>query len=335
GKMVLDEEALENVKKIFARFNRPMLESNYNQAMVPDGCTVIQNSRGTAPGMWFEKEGRIFVSMPGVPHEMKGMMTDFVIPRLSKYFTMPFILSRTLLTAGIGESFLSEMVKDVEQVLPENIKMAYLPNYGMVRLRLTGISADKELLEESLDEHFSKLKACVKDYLVTDEDQSIQQVVAGMLKRIKKTLATAESCTGGYIAHLLTAESGASEYFKGGIVSYSDEMKNHLLGVPLSVIKEAGAVSEAVVQMMVSGMMEQGNADYALAVSGVMGPGGGTEEKPVGTVWIAVGNRKTVKAQKFNFRYDRSRNIEMTANSALNMLRRFIQDESFGEMRIV
>ena len=169
--MIIDEGALNNVVSIFKRLNRPMIERNRKQAEVPDNCTVIQNKRGTAPGMWFEKEGVIFVSMPGVPHEMKGMMSDFVIPELTGHFIMPSIISRTLLTAGIGESFLSDLVKDVESALPETIKLAYLPNYGMVRLRLTGISGDREALEADLEQHFSRLKECVKEYLVTDQDQ--------------------------------------------------------------------------------------------------------------------------------------------------------------------
>lgn len=325
GKLVTDEGALENVKNIFARFNRPMLVSNEKQALVPDVCTVIQNKRGTAPGMWFEKDGKIYVSMPGVPHEMKGMMLDYVIPELSKHFTLPTILSRTLLTAGIGESFLSELIKEEEEALPAGIKLAYLPNYGMVRLRLTGISSDKAKLEQEIDTHFSALKAKVAPHLVVDKDQTIPQVIASMLIARNQTLTAAESCTGGYISHLLTADAGASSFFKGGIVSYSNELKENLLHVPANTINTEGAVSEDTVRSMVTGMLEAGRSDYALAVSGIMGPGGGTEAKPVGLVWISVGNKSEIISQKFNFRFDRSRNIELTANNALNLLRQFIQ----------
>ena len=325
GKLIMDEGALNNVKSIFSRLNRPMIAVNEKQALVPDVCTVIQNKRGTAPGMWFEKNGKIFVSMPGVPHEMKGMMQDFVIPELHKHFTMPAIVSRTLLTAGIGESFLSEMVQDVEQALPETIKLAYLPNFGMVRLRLTGISADRKALEADLDKYFTLLKDKVSEFLVTDKDETIPQVVASLLVAKNQTVTAAESCTGGYIAHLLTAESGSSAYFKGGIVSYSNELKINLLNVPATVLETNGAVSEETVRAMVAGMLKAGNSDYSVAVSGIMGPNGGSAEKPVGLVWIGVGNATETMSQQFNFRFDRSRNIELTANNALNMLRKFIQ----------
>jgi nicotinamide-nucleotide amidase len=201
GKMVVDQGALDNVKWIFERvLKRPMIERNLAQAEVPDTCTVIPNKRGTAPGMWFEKDGRIFVSMPGVPHEMKGMITDYVIPQLRERFTLPFIAHRTLLTAGIGESFLAEHIKDFESALPASIKLAYLPNYGMVRLRLTIHGEDPAALEAELDRQFATLKGLVTEWMATDEDISMQQAVGRLLQIKGKTMSTAESCTGGYIA---------------------------------------------------------------------------------------------------------------------------------------
>jgi len=324
GKLVVDEGALQNVQQIFARFNRPMLATNLKQAEVPDTCTVIDNKRGTAPGMWFEKEGKIYVSMPGVPHEMKGMMTDYVIPRLSGYYKMPFIVSSTLLTAGIGESFLSELIKNFEKDLPSSLKLAYLPNYGMVRLRLTGIGDKKEEIETTLQQQFGLLKTLVAEYLVTDQDDAMHIVVSKLLKQQHKTLCTAESCTGGYIAHLLTAEPGASQFFTGSVVCYSNKIKEEVLGVSRQTLETTGAVSEETVRQMVKGALALLKADYAVAVSGIMGPDGGSADKPVGLVWVAIGNIEKTITQQFNFRFDRGRNIELTSNNALNLLRKFI-----------
>ncbi|RYZ46133.1 MAG: CinA family nicotinamide mononucleotide deamidase-related protein [Sphingobacteriales bacterium] len=329
GKMVVSETALENVKNIFARLasGRPILERNLKQAEVPDTCTVINNLRGTAPGMWFEKNGRIYVSMPGVPHEMKGMMTDQVIPKLKGYFKMPFILHRTLVTSGIGESALAEHIQQWESSLPDHIRLAYLPNYGMVRLRMTGNSESRDELGSELDKQFDQLRSLVAEWLVIDKDQSLQQVVSDLLKTHGKTLATAESCTGGYIAHLLTAESGASVFYRGGVISYSNDVKESVLRVNHNTLLNEGAVSEETVKQMVQGGLLRLNTDYCVAVSGIMGPGGGSDEKPVGTVWVAAGSRDQVITHKFHFRFTRQRNIELTANNALNLLRKLILQE--------
>lgn len=327
GRLITDPGALKNVQDIFARLQRPMLAVNLKQAEVPDTCTVIQNKRGTAPGMWFEKGGKIFVSMPGVPHEMKGMMTDHVIPALQQHFSMPTIVSRTLLTTGIGESFLSELIKEFEQNLPATIKLAYLPNYGMVRLRLTGISYDAAAIETDIQSYFNQLKEQVREYLATDRDEPLSSVVARLMQEAGKTLSTAESCTGGYIAHLITRQSGASRHFKGSVVSYDNQVKQEVLHVQPDTLQTAGAVSEETVREMVQGALSLLKTDYALAVSGIMGPEGGTAEKPVGTVWVAAGNSTQIITQKFHFRFDRQRNIELTANNALNLLRKFIVSE--------
>ena len=324
GKMIVDEGALANVKHIFERLQRPMIARNLQQAEVPDTCTVIPNRRGTAPGMWFEKEGRIFVSMPGVPHEMKGMMTDYVLPALQKQFNLPFIAHRTLLTAGIGESFLADHINAFETALPAHIKLAYLPNYGMVRLRLTIQGEHPETLNKELQKEFDSLRQLVAEWMVIDEDLSLQEVVGKLLKAQGRTVATAESCTGGYIAHLLTSIPGSSAYFKGGVVSYSNDVKQKLLQVDAGTLSSAGAVSEETVRQMVQHALPLLDTDYAIAVSGVMGPDGGSPEKPVGTVWIAVGSSRNITAQKFSFRFDRQRNIELTATFGLNLLRKFI-----------
>ncbi|HEV2479223.1 MAG TPA: CinA family nicotinamide mononucleotide deamidase-related protein [Puia sp.] len=329
GKMVVDEDALANVRWIFERvLKRPMIERNLAQAEVPDTCTVIPNKRGTAPGMWFEKDGRIFVSMPGVPHEMKGMITDYVIPELRRRFRLPFIAHRTLLTAGIGESFLAEHIKDFETALPASIKLAYLPNYGMVRLRLTIHGEDPIALESEIDQQFATLKALVTEWMVTDEDITIQAAIGRLLLAKGKTLSTAESCTGGYIAHLVTSIPGSSHYYKGSVVSYDNAVKTNTLHVASETLENEGAVSEATVRQMVRGALTLLDTDFAIATSGIMGPDGGTPEKPVGTVWVAVGNRQNILTQKFSFRFDRTRNIELTATNALNLLRKFIMDAS-------
>jgi len=324
GRLVVDQGALDNVKKIFERLQRPMIARNLSQAEVPDNCTVIPNHRGTAPGMWFEKEGRIFVSMPGVPHEMKGMMTDTVIPALQQHFKFPFIAHRTLLTAGIGESFLADHIRVFEEALPPSIKLAYLPNYGMVRLRLTIQGNDATQLESLIQQQFDTLKGLVAEWMVTDEDISIQEAIGRLLKARGKTLGTAESCTGGHIAHLITTIPGSSGYFNGGVVSYANSVKEKVLGVGADTLAANGAVSEPTVEEMVKGAIRLLDVDYAIATSGIMGPGGGSPEKPVGTVWIAVGNRQRLLTQKFNFRFDRGRNIELAATNAMNLLRKFI-----------
>ena len=329
GKLVVNDQVLTHVKYLFEKVFRrpgPILERNLKQAEVPDACTVLMNERGTAPGMWFEKENKIFVSLPGVPHEMKGLMKKEVMPRLLQHFKMPFILHQTFLTYGTGESIVAEKIKGWEEKLPAHIKLAYLPNYGNVRLRLTGIGDDRNKLEKELEEQSQLLKPLIQEWLVIDDDMTIQQVVAKLLKERKQTVGTAESCTGGYIAHLLTIDAGASSNFKGTVVAYDNKVKEDILNVSKEVIDSVGAVSEDVVKQMVKGALEKLKTDFAVATSGIMGPDGGSEHKPVGTVWIAVGDHKKIEAQLFHFRFDRLRNIEQTAQTALNLLRKFIQN---------
>lgn len=329
GKMVVNELALQNVQTIFEKLKRPLIERNLKQAEVPDVCTVLQNKRGTAPGMWFEKDGKVFVSMPGVPNEMKGMMSHDVLPMLQKKWELLPIVHRTLMTAGIGESFLAERIQEFESSLPGNIKLAYLPNYGLVKLRLSAKGNDAKTIAE-LEALFDMLKQQIADVLVVDEDISLQEMIGRLLKKHNKTMGTAESCTGGYIAHLITSMRGSSAYFKGSIVSYDNSVKEDLLDVSSQTLKQSGAVSEETVIQMVSGALEALNVDYVLATSGIMGPDGGSAEKPVGTAWIAVGNKQKVRTHQFHFRFDRHRNIEMTAQNGLNMLRKLILEAEEG-----
>ena len=299
GKMVVNEDALQNVKYLFEQvFKRPVSAINLLQAEVPDVCEVIQNKRGTAPGMIFHKGKTLYISMPGVPYEMQGIMEASVIPMLKEKFELPVIVHRTILTAGIGESALAEVIKEFEDALPRDIKLAYLPNYGMVRLRLSTSGFDRKLIEENINKHFQELKSLTKEYIVTDVDDSMPVVLGKILKAKNKTVSTAESCTGGYISHLITLVPGSSDYYAGSIISYSYDVKQTLLGVHENTLTTYGAVSEQTVTEMLKGLLEKLNTDYGVAVSGIMGPGGGTEDKPVGTVWIAVGNKKIIKPKK-------------------------------------
>ena len=324
GKMIVNEAALENVKYLFEKvFKRPVTEVNRKQAEVPDTCSIIQNKRGTAPGMWFEKNEKIFVSMPGVPNEMQGMMKE-VIEKLKGRFELPVIIHKSLLTAGIGESMLAEVIKDFESSLPSNIKLAYLPNYGMVRLRLSSSGYNKEAIEKEMNSQFETLKSFTKEFLVTDEDESLDKYIGKLLLAKNKTMSTAESCTGGYIAHLITTHPGSSKYFKGSVVSYNNEVKENVLHVSAQTLQTVGAVSEKTVKEMLKGVLNILKTDYSIAVSGIMGPDGGTTEKPVGTVWIAVGNTTQQQTLQLNLRFDRMRNIQVTAMTALNLLRKFI-----------
>jgi nicotinamide-nucleotide amidase len=324
GKMVINEGALQNVKNLFEKiYKKPASQVNLSQAEVPDVCDVIQNKRGSAPGMVFHKDHTIYVSMPGVPYEMQGIMEQ-VIPMLQKEFHLPAIIHRTILTAGIGESALAAMIVDFEEHLPEEIKLAYLPNYGMVRLRLTTTGFDKEATEKTIDSQFNQLKELVKTYMVTDEDETMQVVLGKLLVQHKKTISTAESCTGGTIASLITSVAGSSRYFEGSIVSYSYGVKESLLDVKNETLEIYGAVSEEIVKEMLTGVLNKVKTDYGIAVSGIMGPDGGTPDKPVGTVWIAVGNKERCVTQKLQQRFQRQKNIEVTSVMALNMMRKFI-----------
>jgi nicotinamide-nucleotide amidase len=331
GKMIVDENVLNHVKYLFEKVYRrpgPILERNLKQAEVPDVCTVLHNARGSAPGMLFRKQEKIFISLPGVPHEMKGLMINEVVPVLLKEFTMPAIVHRTAFTAGQGESMIAELLLDFESSLPSHIKLAYLPNYGMVKLRLTASGNVKEDVEKELLPYFEKLQELVKEWLVTNEDEGLEIVIGKILKAKGKTMGTAESCTGGYIASLITSIAGSSAYYKGSIVSYANEIKENILGVSHETLISTGAVSKETVTEMVKGAIEKINVDYALATSGIMGPDGGSEEKPVGTVWIAVGNKEKTETLRLNLRFDRQRNIAMTAANALNFLRKFILTNS-------
>lgn len=276
-----------------------------------------------------EEKDVLFFSLPGVPHEMKGLMTREVIPVIQREFKMPAIVHRTAFTYGQGESMIAELLKDFETTLPPQIKLAYLPNYGMVKLRLTGRGENEEQVIRELTPYFTRMQELVSEFLVANEDIGMEAVIGQLLKTRGKTMGTAESCTGGYIAHLITTQRGSSAYYRGSVVCYANEIKESVLGVSPHTIETVGAVSEETVRQMAAGALRTLKTDYALATSGIMGPDGGSETKPVGTVWIAVatnqpGGEPIIQTLQLNLRFDRQRNISMTAMNALNFLRKFI-----------
>ncbi len=329
----LNADVLEDVDRFFTKRGRVLTEINRNQALVPKGCTVIRNAYGTAPGMWMKKNSTVFISMPGVPHEMKAMVTDSVLPKIKKENALPHIYHKTVLTQGIGESTLAETIEAWEDALAsKNIKLAYLPAAGMVRLRLSTVGADPVLLQNTVQQEIESLKNIISKYIYGyeeygQEQPTLESIISQMLREKKQTLSLAESCTGGYVASLITSIPGASEVFKGAIVPYTNQAKHELLQVDEKVFTTVGAVSQECVEQLARHVIKKFHSDYAIAVSGIAGPTGGTPEKPVGTVWVAVADKAKVKTIKFQFGDHRGRNIVMTANAALNMLRKFMVGE--------
>jgi len=324
--MVENKDALDNVINIFARYNRPLLEVNRLQAQIPENCEVILNHNGTAPGMWFNEKGRIYVSMPGVPHEMMYMMEDGVLPKLKSSLKLPFIIHKTILTVGEGESFLAERIADIEDSLPAYIKLAYLPKLGQVRLRLSGYGEDELFLKKKIAEYAQKIVDRVANVVAAEEDISIEKAILDFMEGKGLTLSLAESCTGGYIASLFTQHPGSSKVFFGGAVTYSNELKESILGVKPETLAQYGAVSKESVTEMAEGALSNFKSDYAVAVTGIAGPDGGTPEKPVGTVWIAVANVNKTLSKKLTFGNKRRQNIERSAIAALNMLNTLLHE---------
>lgn len=326
GKLIINEAALDNVKSIFSRLNKPMIPSNRRQAEVPDNCTVLLNKNGTAPAMMFSKHNKLFFSLPGVPFEMEALVSDQVIPIITEAFKLPHIIHKNILTIGLGESFLAEKIRMVEDNLPSSIKLAYLPDSGLVRLRLTAIDSGSDpSLSQKLNSAAEEIKMLSGDHFVCDEDIKIETVIGRLLTEKHITLSTAESCTGGYIAHLLTANPKSSQYFTGSVVCYDKRIKKEVLGVSETLLEEEGTVNKDVAVQLVKGVLNVLGSDYAIGITGLMGPDAGDEDKPVGTTWIAVGNKNTIEAKEFYFRFSRRKNIQNAASQALNMLRLFIR----------
>jgi nicotinamide-nucleotide amidase len=317
----MDYEVLAHVENLFTSRGRMMNDLNKAQALVPENAQVIHNAVGTAPGMWIEHEGKVYISMPGVPQEMKKMMEDLIIPKLRLHFKTPFIIHKWVKTINIAESTLAQTIEAWEDALPPHIKLAYLPRMGQVRLRLTGKGDNESELLEDLEAERQKLIPLIKDNIYGYDDDDIESVVAKLLVEKNKTVATAESCTGGYLAHQFTQLAGSSRYYIGGVVAYSNQVKISQLGVNPQTLDSFGAVSEQTIIEMAKGIREKLGTDIGLATSGVAGPDGGSPEKPVGTVWVAYATENEVISKKLSLTKDRTLNITASANYLMNLLR--------------
>jgi len=324
-KLVFDESVIRNIEQLFStRPNFVLNELTRLQAMVPEDCTVIQNVVGTAPLTWFERDGKVVVSMPGVPYEMKNAMSTEIIPRLQKHFKTPVLLHKNVQVYGYGESSLALLIADWENELPEFVSLAYLPNSGIVKLRLSGLLDDVLALEFAMNQQIDKLKNILGSAIIAFEDIPIEKLVGNMLISKGLTIATAESCTGGNIAHDFTMIPGSSEFFKGSVIAYSNDIKSAVLGVSTDALESHGAVSQVVVEQMAEGVRKLLKADISVATSGIAGPTGGTLEKPVGTVWISVSSAEKTISREFHFGSLREQNIIRSTQAAMVMLKEII-----------
>ena len=326
--LVFYPEIFEYIQSLLTSRNVTINQLNRDQALLPASCTILHNSAGTASGMWFERNGTIFISMPGVPFEMEAVMIEEVFPRLIKLGIMQSIVHKTILTFGLAESMLAERLEKWESALPDYIKLAYLPSAMMVRLRLSAYGTDKGMLKAAIDQEINALINIIPEYIFGFDDDNLALIIGRMLVKSSQTLAVAESCTGGNIAHFITSNPGSSAYFKGGVVAYSNEIKSKLLEVSSQIIDTYGAVSQQVAEAMAAGAQRVLNADFSIATTGIAGPDGGTTEKPIGTVWIAVAGPSGVKSEKFIFRHNRERNIIRSTQSALDLLRKLILNDN-------
>ena len=322
-KLVRNMEIESKIIAYFKSRELPILQTNKDQALLPAACEVLPNSRGTASGMWFEKNNTIYVSLPGVPYEMKGLITECVIPKLlSRNKDENTLVHRTVRTHGMGESFLAEVIKDWENNLSaDEIKLAYLPSPGIVKLRLSLVGKDQKKIVSTLNKHIDLLNEIIPDQVYGYEEDTMEGVVGDLLTAQNASVSTAESCTGGAVAKMITSVSGSSNYFEGSVICYSNICKINQLHVQESALRDHGAVSQEVVEQMAIGVKRKLNTDYGLATSGIAGPTGGTTEKPVGTIWIALATKNEVISKKLNLGYSRDRNIHVTSLSVLNMLR--------------
>ena len=314
-------EAVAAVSAYFTRRGREMTLLNTLQGHLPTCCTYVPNEVGTAPGMWFEQKGCYWMSMPGVPHEMKKLVKDFVLPKLSQVFELPVIYHKLIKTAGIGESWLADLIKDWENALPAHIRLAYLPSLGHVKLRLTAFGTNKEQLQQEVAAQIQVLLPQIEKYVYGYDEETLETALGKLLKNAGKTIALAESCSGGYVSHLITTVPGSSAYFQGAVVPYHNAFKERILGVKSETLSSHGAVSEATVAEMAEGVRQLFNADYGLASSGIAGPDGGTPDKPVGTVWIACAGPEGVETRKLQLTQDRMLNIQLTGVAVLNLFR--------------
>ena len=324
---VFHAETYERLQAVFEKRGKELLEINKKQAMLPANCTVIPNDRGTAPGMWFEENKVCYMSMPGVPYEMKYMTTTYVLPRIAAQFPLPRILHLNLMTCGIGESSITKLLNNFENKMPPYIKLAYLPDLGVVRLRLSAYEVTTPAQEQEMTLLYQEMKTLLAEYVFAEEDIKLEEQIGKLFIERGKTFALAESCSGGYAGHLITSVPGSSRYFEGSTVTYSYHMKETVLGVKKETLATHGAVSEACVREMLSGLLRVSTADYGVAISGIAGPDGGTLEKPVGTVCFAVGDRNNIITKTYQLFPRRMENIRMSSITGLNLLRKFVLGE--------
>ena len=325
SEIILDEEVLNHVQHFFESRGRKFTELNRRQALVPEIAEVLHNELGTAPGTWYERNHKVFVSMPGVPHEMKNLMKKQVLPKLQEVFHTPVIYHKLIKTVGIGESFLADIIKDWEEALPQHISLAYLPSVGHVKLRLTAIGENREQLKQDVQGQIDALIPLAGKFIYGYNDTTLEKAVGELLLKQGKTIALAESCTGGYVQHKLTTIPGSSGYFQGGVVPYHNDHKINLLDIDPDILSNYGAVSEECVKAMAENVRKKFGADVGAATSGIAGPGGGTPEKPVGTVWIAYADGVKTIAKKLQLTKNRVLNIEISQISVLNLVRKSLQ----------
>jgi len=322
--MVFHEETWERIQALFKRFGRSPVPAHREQCYMPASATLLLNKRGTAPGMWFEQDGKVLVSMPGVPHEMKYLMEKEVLPKLRQTFSGEPIAHRTILTVGEGESRIAARIESIESKLPEHIKLAFLPGFGKVKLRLTATGKMDAILEQELEEQVQAIRTLIPEFIYGYEKETLESTIGQLLKERSMTVGTAESCTGGLLAHQISSVSGASSYFQGSMVAYSNRLKQQLLGVQATTLAEHGAVSEATVQEMAQGAVRALGTDIAVSISGIAGPTGGTPDKPVGTIWLAIADKDRTETLKLQLGKDRQRNVEYTCVAGLNLIRQFM-----------
>ena len=326
--LTLNQEALEEVTNFFKSKGRDLNELNRQQAFLPENCEYIPNKSGTAPGMWFEKDGKVFISMPGVPHEMKAMMQTSILPKLKQTFKTPIIFHRVIKTVGIGESYLSELIKPWEDALPSHIKLAYLPSLSQVKLRLTASGVELESVKKEVDDQINQVLPVIKEYVFGYDNDLLEKVIGQLLHERKMTIATAESCTGGYVAYLITSIPGSSEYFLGSTVAYQNEIKMKVLGVEDDTLAKHGAVSEETVREMAAGVRSKFDSDIGIATTGLAGPSGGDDDQPVGTIWIGYSDKNQTIAKKLRLGNDRDVNIKLTSIALFNFVRQTLLKNS-------